>query len=520
MMHYLKTFLVLGTLLGLGFVLFRTLLAPQMRAWMDYRLAAVIPIVAIGLYAPGLWFYYGAILAAMVVLPRNRMEAIALYICLALMLPLVSHDVLVGGSYLLRLEGSHVASLGLLAAFRFPGPGNRRVAGGALTAVVMLFLILQTIIDTRLVTTSFTTGLRAMATTVLALGIPYMLLSTATYRGADLRRPVACLVAVGFILSVVATFEMFRHWPLYQTIESHLGTSGGLSKTLSLRGGLLRSPGPFFESTTFGVFLAIATICAAAMRSLFRSPAAHLAAIALGCLGCFATLSRNAWIGVLLGLIVAGLYRGRVGKAASAGLLVMMAAGALIVAAPDSGMTASLLGKGKTSAADTATYRHDLLVKSIPLIRQSPLIGTPYDRVRDLMQAELTSGALKVDYVNSYLYYVVTTGVLGLIVFLVLIFYPIYTLFNLRRRLRDSPAEMEAAAALFAAQVALAFMVFGTSFFERIPLFAILLIGMTRLLVVRAAEGVQAPSTVARRAPQPKLLVIDPMHPTLRPGVR
>lgn len=516
-MHYLKTLLFLSVLLGGGLLFWRALLTDQARAWIGWRFAVVVPIVAVGLYAPNLWVYYGAILAAMVTLPRTRIEAAGLFIFLALLLPLTSYDVQLGGTYLMRLEGRMVGALGLLPAFRFAAaPRVRAPGGGAIAAIVLLFMIVQIVIDTRIADTSGTNALRNVVVAILSFGLPYWLIAGSAGGRTDLRLPLFYLAAAGFVLSIVAGFEMIRHWPLYQTIESNLGTSSGLSKTLALRGGLLRAPGPFFESTTFGMLLALTTICIAGMRSIFRSPAAHLAAIAIGGLGCFSTLARNAWIGAVLGLIVAGLYRGRVGKAAGAGILVAVAAAGLILAAPNSGTTASLLGKGDTTAATTATYRQDLWTKSIPLVRQSPWIGTPYDRVRDLMQFEMTSGRLKVDYVNSYLYFAVATGLAGLAVFLAFVLYPPYALFAARRRLLPDPVMLETATALFAAQVALIFMVFGTSFFERVPLFAILLVAMTRRVIGGAGRSGGAAGGDAR--PERPLLVIDPLRPTLLPA--
>lgn len=510
MMHYLKTFLFLGSLLGVGFVIWRQLLVPQARAWIDYRLAAVIPIVAIGLCAPSLWIYYGAILAAMLVLPRNRMEAIGLYICLAMMLPMVSYDLKAGSAFLLRLEGNIVASVGLLAAFRFPAPSERSTRSGMITAVVLLFLLIIIIVESRLISTSFTTVLRAATSSCLALGVPYLLISNSAYREVDVRRPLFYLMTTGFILSIVATFEMLRHWPLYQTIDANLGTSTGLSKTLALRGGLLRAPGPFFESTSFGVFLAITTICTSAMRSVFRSPTVHLVALAIGIMGCFATLSRNAWIGLLLGLVVAALYRGRVGKAVVAGGIVLITSIAIIAAAPSSGFAGSLLGKGDNAASSTTTYRKELFVNSIPLIRSSPWVGTSYDRVREYMRPILHSGKLSVDYVNTFLFYLVATGVIGLLVFALFLLTPILALQKIRRRAARYYPYTETCAGLFAAQVALAIMLVGTSLAERLPLLVFILIGMTQLAIENVRRVYREPLAPVQRTTKPEFVIVNP----------
>lgn len=512
MLHNLKTFLFLASLLGIGFFACRQILSDQARGWLTYRFAVVIPLVGIGLLGPGVWAYYSAIFAAMVILPRDRLEAVGLYIFLALLLPLVSYDVYAGSVRLLRAEGHMVAAAGLLGAFRFKGSGTGRKEGGVIAFAVILLLILQSVINARIYDTNATVAARSAVSVLLAIGIPYALIADAPSHDDSLRRPVFYLVAVGIMLSVLASFEMVRHWPMYQTIESNLGTSSGVSRTLALRGGLLRAAGPFFESTTFGVLLAITTICAAAMRSVFRSAPFHLLAVAVGLFGCFATLSRNAWIGVMVGIIVVGFYRGRAAKTFAAAGIIGALALTVIVLTPDSGRSASLLGKGSTTAADTATYRSDLLTASWPLIRARLWIGTPYDQVKDILRDDMRSGRVSVDYVNSYLYFLVTSGLIGLAIFLLYTFAPMISLLAHRRR--GSTEESEALAALFAAQVALAVMVVGTSFFERIPVFSILLLAMTRHAISNIGTSA-ASQKRAISAGIPGVIIIDPLRPTL-----
>ena len=52
MFLHLKTFLYLGTLLAVGFGLWRAVLAPEERRWFDWRFTAPIWLAAIGLFAP------------------------------------------------------------------------------------------------------------------------------------------------------------------------------------------------------------------------------------------------------------------------------------------------------------------------------------------------------------------------------------------------------------------------------------------------------------------------------------
>lgn len=514
-MLQLKVILLLTALYATGFVVVRQLLKPQARSWLDWRLLAALPCAAAGLFGANVWIYYGVVLVVMLALPRSRMEAVGLYFALVLMLPYVGFAFRTGSTLILDLTTNHVAALGLLGALRFRSARLPRTDGRwAVAIVILLVALVQTIIAARITPTSATTVLREALSTAIVIGIPFYILSTAIHRDRDLRQPVFYLVAIGAILSVQATFEMLRHWPLDQSIDARLGTLSGLSRTLSVRGGLMRAPGPFSESTAFGFFLALAAIGAAAMPSLFRSRPLWLAAIALCMIGQIATLSRNCLVGTAIGLVAIGIYRGQIGRSLGVALTVAAGAGALLLSAPEDSLIGSMLGKAG-HAELTAEYRSTLFRETVPLIRQSPVTGTPVDRLREYLRPKLRSNKLSVDWVNAYLYFAATTGIPGLLIFIALMFYPAWLLAARRRQLRASTTGGdEAAAALFAGQIAIAAMLIGTSFAERLPMLSIAMAALTSLTL---AFGRQRRAGGARedRPARAPMMVIDPRRPAM-----
>jgi hypothetical protein len=332
----------------------------------------------------------------------------------------------------------------------------------------------------------------------LDFAIPFFML-TRSFRGkADQRQILAYLIMAGFLLSVIAAFEVLRHWPLYQAIDEHLGTGGGLSKTLAIRGGFLRSPGPYFESTTFGVLLALTTIATAALRSIFRSAAAHQFAILIGIFGTFGTLARNGWIGLALGLVLLGLYRGRIARTAALLVAAVAIFSSITIIAPKSGTFSALTGQSG-HAATTSDYRERLLTLSIPLFKSSPLIGMPAATIADRLRSDLSSGKLDVDFVNSYIYFALMSGSIGLVIFVAFIWMPIVMLWNAPQRI-GKMIDMEASGATFACLGALSMMVFLTSFAERVPLFAILLFGSARNIYLNLRNKRSDSARLARQA--------------------
>lgn len=489
-MHYIKTFAFLAPLLIVGFVLWRNLLDKKIRHWCELRYAIVVPLAGIGYFAPSIWLYYGAVVAAMILLPRSRIEAAAMFIIISLMLPLAPYDVRAGSVLLVRSSTVEVAAIGLLTSIRFPGDSVRiRTAWSFYDTAFLFMMLLVILLASRVIGTSITTAIRETLICTLTFILPYWLLGRAPIRGQDPRRLIHYVVMAGFILSIEAVFEVLRHWPLYQSIDSNLGLSDGRSKTLAVRGGLMRAPGPFYESTTFGVFLSIVTVIAASSRSLFRAPVAQSLVVAVCIAGTGATLARNAWLGLVVGIIMISLYRKHFSRAFALGMIGMVGLAGLSAMATGSNRLGEVLGVSG-HAASTADYRENLLENSIPLIMKSPLIGTRYDDVRAYMRPQMRSRALSVDYVNSYLYFLVVSGVIGLVIFALYSFYPMLRILILRKAMTAN-IEYEIATALFAATGAFALMIAFTSYSERIPLFALFLIVLTRQLDVRLRSSIR-----------------------------
>lgn len=480
-MYFIKGFAFLAAILTAGFFTWRSLVDPRLHRWNDLRFAAVIPLAALGYLAPNIWIYYGAVTAAMIFLPRSRGDAGCLFTIIALMLPLVEHDVRTGSTLLIKMSTLIAAAVGLLMAFRFPAdPPRLQKALPRHDILAFAMFVLLVVIDTRIATTSPTTVLRAFLTIGATFFLPYWFLGRSPLNGQDMRRLTHCIAMIGFILALVAIFETVRHWPLYQVMERNLDISGR-AKSMNVRAGFLRSPGPFFESTTFGVFLALSTTVLISSRSLFRSKATYWGSVATCVIGTSATLARNAWIGLIVGMILITLYRGRSERFFALTVGGLFGVGILSLIASGSERVSEMIGL-EGHAASTGDYREDLLANSIPLIMKNPLLGTPYDKVLEYMRPLMRSNTISVDYVNSYLYFAVTLGMVGLLIFTVYSVYTPLRLLMIRSRLKGSAREYEVATAVFAASGAFLAMIGFTSYYERMPLFGVILMALGRQL--------------------------------------
>lgn len=512
-MQSIISFCYLASLLAIGLACWRACLDPAIRHWADWRIASVIAIVALGEFAPNIWTYYAAVVLAIALLPRSRTEAVALFLAITFMLPLVSFVPFLGTMRLVDLSTETVGSLGLIAALRFPPARQGGVRGWSLVDVGFVGLaILVVVIAQRIPAPTVTSTIRMLTILLLTMIMPYFAISRMATDADGLRRVLHAMAMAGFMMSLVAVFEMVRHWPLYGAIDHNLGTSVGRSRTLAIRAGMLRAPGPFFESTGFSAFLALAVTLLAANGRLFRSRDAHGIAILVGCAGAFATLARNGWVGLAVGLVLVSLYRGRGTLTA----MIVIAGGATLVVAmalaPQGGMLGALLGSSG-HAESTGEYRENLLKYGFALYQQHALFGLPIDEANTILQPVLRSGFLDTDWVNSYLFFAVGTGTIGVLVFLFYTLAPMVVTLTQRRAALRSTTDGELAAAVFAGGAALAIMIFFLSYSERVPLMCIIIAGGARQLQARLAAGGTRNDAGSAPRGRPPALVVDPARP-------
>ena len=420
-----KTFFYIEALLCVGIVIVRALLSREDRRLIDMRaIVLVLVLPATGYLLPGGRYVFSvAVLLLLPMLARSRAEAARLYLMAVPMMPMLNYLLGVPGiSYLIRISYPYLLVFGFLIAFvahkrTGPAPGFR-----PLDFAMVLFWLLFTTFTLRIAggeasTTTVTNMMRAAIETALQTVIPYFLLSRSLGNPARLRDAMGGLAIAVLLLACVGSFEMVRHWPLYQGMYQHIGIDQpGLSLTLRVRGGLLRAPGPFSESTSFGFFLAICAAAVVSLRSMFRSRAHHIAAILLLIFGLLATSSRGAWLALAGGMLVLFLYRRqymRIALSVAAGAVIYAMALAVAASSTRAGEFLGVAGV----AARTADYRKDLLQQGLALFRRSPLLGSDQISISHAL-SQLVTGEGIIDYVNSYLFILVYSGVIGMAIFL------------------------------------------------------------------------------------------------------
>ncbi|TCM20821.1 O-antigen ligase-like membrane protein [Novosphingobium sp. PhB165] len=329
--------------------------------------------------------------------------------------------------------------------------------------VIAVILLLSVAVSRQ---TSMTNVLRMLVNAVFDLGLPYFVLSRGINGVDQLRAAMRWFACGGVALASLMTFEAFRAWPMYNELYAR-----DMVPTIILvkeRAGILRAAGPFMESTSAALVLALCLMALWILRSDFRSRLHHYLLVGLVFLGMSVPQSRGAWIGFFLGLLVLDVYRRDYKRlilkaALFAGGIVLVFAAAHV----SSGIAASLgMGAGPD---DTVAYRRMLLQRGIEEIMRRPFTGYSTPQLAYIL-ADMRQGEGIIDFVNSYLWVTLVSGVAGLSIFVGAFLSPLIGLWKRRRDLAApdiDPLASQACAFAFTCLVMLMVMFAFTSFGSR-----------------------------------------------------
>ncbi|NIJ08600.1 hypothetical protein FHS31_002221 [Sphingomonas vulcanisoli] len=402
----------------------------------------MIGFYAVGMLSPSIWIVYAMLLGALPLLARTRAEAAALFIVATGAVPELVYPLQIGSLYLVAVDKWILLSIGLMAAVLF-----RRRAGPkagmrfSLPYVIMLALDLYVSRDD-----TVTATLRNVVGVLLAGGVGYFAFTNAISRIEDLRRVLLAFAYIGFVLSCVAVVEGFLHTLFYATMSAKLNIGGTpLYRLMKFRGGILRATTVYGDATTLAQFLVVTLMATVTFRHNFRTTRALGIALGVITVGIFVTSTRNAWIGVLVGVMAFDLYRGRflplVGKVT---LLGMMYGSVLLLAEFIPYFNAMVNGPDTTG---TANYRSLLLTRGMEEYHKHPLSGIAVKKLLIDMK-DLVQGEGIVDFVNGYLFYALADGLLGFIGLLLVFLLPCVAMLAIRRSMIARGLLLERSAAL------------------------------------------------------------------------
>ena len=441
-------------------------------------------MAAIAFLSPMLVITHIAIGLLPIVLGRTKVK-IAIIVCVGIFaLPALSSNLVIGSLWLFQWSLQMSLALGALVAFLI-APGKSASAPPWTDAVMAIVIIILMITDARGGT--LIGWWRALAYYTFVYAIPVYIVTRSLRNSVERQTMLTAMACAGVILAVIVLYEARGSWPLYASLGQHYGNDlNGI--VVKWRGNLMRSYGPMGEATNMGFVLVICFAAAFASRRAFVSKTAYIWIVGLIAFGSLAPQSRGGLIGMAVAFIVSSFYRRGIGSAMqimAAGLLLTGTyLGATMIASIGSQLSYSL-----NEGTGTGNYRSELLRRGMEEFWKSPIFGDSFTNVVARMQ-DMIQGEGIVDFVNSYLYFALFAGGIGLLLFCLSFLIPIGRLAAIRTQLMPGSADRDVAGFCLALLASGAVMLAFTSYPQRPSIFLLIASGIALMMRVprRAAQ--------------------------------
>lgn len=405
-------------------------------------------LTTLAFMAGSYWLYAGAMLLVCW-LGRQRVgNVIALYVALLFVIP--PFPVAIPGFGLMQqvfeLTHPRLLALGLLLPmawrlYRQPAKQSTRSICMADRCLQGYLLLLGSLALAR--EDNLTNGLRQCWYLFLDVALPYYVTSRALQTPATLRETVTAWIGAGLLLAGIGSFETLRHWLLYNALPASMGLRWDMGLYLG-RADTLRASASTGHAIALGYVVSVAGLFFVSRWPTWRTQGARLAAAAVLLGGWLAPLSRGPWIG---GMAMLAAYVAT-GPNARRRLLALglTGAAALAVAAvlPGGDKVIAVLPFIGTVEASNIDYRSRLLEMASVVAARNPWLGSDNFLKTPEMQS-LIQGQGIIDIVNTYLQILLTSGLIGLILFVgifLAVGWRIYRLVPQHPNRNDDPARL------------------------------------------------------------------------------
>lgn len=450
MLQIAKNFVYLELVILAGWIAFYSFLQSDQKKLVGHYQFIVVSIINFILFfCPSLLLLHIAVFLLPVLVVRSRVQLITVMIVGTLGMPALLIDLTVSSVNLIRWTLQATLGLGGLVAL-LSTQRDRDAQRSALNLSLILFLTLSIAIAVR--ATSPTNWLRQILAVVCAYGVPVLVIGACVKSDRTRQGLMTALAGVGAMLAAIMTYESRVHWPLYVSLYTKYNISlTGL--VVKYRGGAMRAYGPLDEATAAGFALVITLVAALASGAIFKRGPARFAVPLIIAIGILAPQSRGGMVGAAVAIMAFAFYRYGWNGMAKVGALLSPVAAIYV-------LRGQLAASKLQDAQDTSEYRKQLFTRGVQEFWHRPLLGDTFDHVFARL-ADMRQGEGIVDLVNSYLYFALLAGIVGLVLFCTLLFYPIGHLAVIRKTVnRHLPTSSFAAfafAALLSASVMLAF---------------------------------------------------------------
>lgn len=438
-----------------------------------FTIVVAMPLLAWSLPSLGLLFL---VMCLWVSLAAGRFnQIVSVYLLSLLLLPELDDTLSVGSLKLLQFNVHNGLAIGAaVAIFLNSGKAKCRLEWDvvALSVVVLLAWALAR-------ETTISHMARVQVKVMMDLGLPYYIVSRGLREGKDIRSAMLWLGAGAVTVAAILLFELAKGWPIYNGLYWVYELPTLL--LVKMRAGMLRAGGPFIESTSAALVLAICILALIIGRDQFRSRTHYFIVLTVALVGLLAPQSRGAWVGLCFAIGIADLLRRRYAQLAGKALILGGVFSALLVAAQLSPFLSQQIGLSG-GASDTADYRRLLLERGFEEFLQRPFSGYSIAELQWRL-VDMVQGEGIIDFVNAYIWIMLISGIGGLIIFVGAFLYFLSRIAGSGRFKERGRHDVEAGVFAFAAMAMSMEMYFFTSFATRPAIFLFVLFGFAAAFI-------------------------------------
>lgn len=357
-------------------------------------------------------FFIAAVISLMILAPVEPVTRIATFLFLCPIMPNLDYDFQIGIP-LLWMTWPRLLTIMLLLPLLFTAFRHKSAFHYPMDKYIWAFFLLNAALAFR--DTSITNGLRGITYFTIDLLAPYFVLSRYLKTSADIRKVLFALLGALVFAGLINVFETVRTWHLYE--QMIINVTGARFMAIE-RLGMLRATGPFSIPSQSAFAMATGLGLLWMLSPYLRRRLVIVSLVVILTLALLFTFSRGNWIaGVIIGMSF--LFTANRKQFFRLGFAI------IIIAVPLSFLEITdevigilpFIGEQETAEAGTVDYRASLFDTSIKVAKENPLFGsTTFGEHPDMDALRQSSGLL--DLVNHYMIVLLSSGYVGLTLFL------------------------------------------------------------------------------------------------------
>lgn len=509
-MYQIKVLIIILTLTFGGLWASRKVFSPSIFSKDEFnQIVKLFAYITLAAFLSNGYLLYTIICVWLLKRHKGQLPPVAVFMALMYVVPAFDYTMSGLGPIKSLLSWNHLRllSLALLVPWLFsktPSSKNGWVADWSITClVVALGIQFWTMVqeDTPM---NAARGIIYFMTDML---VPFWVFSRSIRNVRTLQMVLAGYCISVSILGVIGLFEFSNRWLVYDQLDDWLGAP--IISRYLLRGetGWLRVFASTGHSLIMGCVCAVGFLLGLGLAPNETDPEQRATkrwwrvCEVLMFAGLFTSLARGSWVGVGAGLIIWMLTGPKIGKSLLLAMLGAAISLGLLTLTPFGEKVIQTLPFVGDSDQGNVTYRKQLLDISWIVIQDNFWWGSPFFMYNPLMEP-LRQGQGIIDVVNVYLATWLTSGLVGLVLFVIPLILPpmalVATVLKTRHRLGHTPAH-QMARAVSAAMMAILVIIATTSAVMSIPWLYTIIPGLC--IATRAVLLAQSAEPLSRSRP-------------------